>query len=76
MIYTIHYILYLRQKIFDLYSEGISKEEATLLFSKVLQKGDTGYYINTLNYLISTIAYFDKDIPLLNLTDTYNQNKL
>ncbi len=74
--YKIKYIYNAVKKISDLYSEGISKEEATLLFSKVLQKGDTGYYINTLNYLISTIAYFDKDIPLLNLTDTYNQNTI
>ena len=72
--YKIKYIYNAVKRISDLYSEGISKEEATLLFGKVLKSGDTGSYINTLNYLISVIAYFDNNIPSLELTSTYNEN--
>ena len=43
------------KKISDLYSEGISIDEASLLFNTVLKKGDTGQYISTLNYLINVI---------------------
>ena len=66
--YKIKYIYNAVKKISDLYSEGISIEEATLLFNRVLQLGDEGQYIRTLNYLINVISYFDSSIPFLNLS--------
>ena len=72
--YKIKYIYNAVKKISDIYSEGISKEEATLIFKTQLELGDSGPYIRTLNYLLSVIAYFDNDIPFYNIKDVYNQN--
>ena len=51
-----------------MYSEGISIDEATLLFNKNLKLGDSGQYIRTLNYLINVVSYFDSSIPFLDLS--------
>lgn len=66
--YKIKYVYNAVKKISDLYSEGISIDEATLLFKDKLELGDVGYYINTLNYLLNVVSYFDSSIPFLNLT--------
>lgn len=66
--YKIKYVYNAVKEISDLYSEGISIDEATLLYNKQLQLGDTGSYIRTLNYLINVVSYFDSEIPFLNLT--------
>ena len=73
--YRIKYLYNAVKKISDLYSEGISIDEATLLFNRNLQLGDTGQYIRTLNYLINVISYFDSSIPFLNLnTDVFTED--
>lgn len=65
--YKIKYIYNAVKKISDLYSEGISVDEATLLFNRTLQQGDSGQYIKTLHYLLNVISYFDSSIPFLDL---------
>ena len=65
--YKIKYIYNAVKKISDLYSEGISIDEASLVFNRVLQKDDSGQYITTLNYLINVISYFDSSLPFLDL---------
>lgn len=65
--YKIKYLYNAVKKISDLYSEGISVDEATLLFKQKLELGDTGNYIRTLNYLINIVSYFDSQIPFLDL---------
>ena len=73
--YRIKYLYNAVKKISDLYSEGISIDEATLLFNKNLQIGDSGQYIKTLNYLINVISYFDSSIPFLDLSeDIFNDD--
>ena len=66
--YKIKYIYNAVKKISDIYSEGISIEEASLVFSKKLVLGDKGNFIRALNYYLNTIAYFDDDIPYLELS--------
>lgn len=66
--YKIKYVYNAVKKIADLYSEGISIEEASLIFKRQLELGDTGQYINTLNYLINVVSYFDSSIPFLDLS--------
>lgn len=66
--YKIKYLYNAVKKISDLYSEGISIDEATLLFNRQLQLGDSGQYINTLHYLLNVISYFDSSIPFLDLS--------
>ena len=73
--YRIKYIYNAVKKISDLYSEGISIDEASLLFNRQLQLGDTGQYIRTLNYLINVVSYFDSSLPFLDLKgDVFNDN--
>ncbi len=73
--YKIKYVYNAVKKISDLYSEGISVDEASLLFKKVLQLGDNESYIRTLNYLLNTISYFDASIPFLDLKgNLFNEN--
>ena len=72
--YKIKYLYNAVKNISDLYSEGITLDEAQLLFSKTLQKGESGTGVQTLNYLLSVIAYFDSDIPFLEVTNQFNDN--
>ena len=65
--YRIKYIYNAVKKISDLHSEGISVEEATLLFKKVLQEGDNEPYILVLKYLLNVVSYFDASLPYLDL---------
>ena len=66
--YKIKYLYNAVKNIADLYSEGISVDEATLIYNPTLQYGDKGNYLLPLNYLLNTVAYFDSsDIPFLNL---------
>lgn len=48
----------------ELYSEGITPEEADRLYPKVLQLGDTGQFVQQMQYLLAVIAYFNNQIPL------------
>lgn len=66
--YKIKYIYNAVKRIADIYSEGITIDEATLLFNKRLQYGDSGEYLKALNYYLNVISYFDSDLPFLNLT--------
>lgn len=72
--YKIKYIYNSVKKISDLYSEGITANEAELLLGDSLKEGDTGIYVRTLSYLLSVIAYFDQDIPFYNINDVYNED--
>lgn len=65
--YKIKYLYNAVKKLSDLYSEGISIDEAKLVFNKQLKYGDEGYYIRTLNYFLNVISYFDQSIPFLEL---------
>lgn len=75
--YKIKYLYNAVKKISDLYSEGISFSEVTLTYPNTLELGSTGKYISELNYLLSTIAYFDSDIPFYELDgDIFNEDTL
>ncbi len=66
--YKIKYIYNAVKKISDIYSEGISIDEASLVFSKTVRLGDSGNFIRIINYYLNTIAYFDDEIPYLELS--------
>ncbi len=73
--YKIKYLYNAVKKISDLYTEGISIDEAKLVYEKQLEYGDSGYYITTLNYFLDVISYFDDNIPFLNLqSETFNND--
>ncbi len=48
----------------ELYSEGITPEEADRLYPAVLRLGDSGRLVREMQYLLAVIAYFDDRIPL------------
>lgn len=73
--YRIKYIYNAVKKISDLYSEGISIDEATLVFNNNLKLGDSGQYIRTVKYLLNVITYFDSSLPFLDLKgDLFDEN--
>ena len=61
--YKIKYLYNDVKNISNLYSEGISMEEVEMKYPMILQLGDKGIYIRDLHYLLNTIAYFDDNIP-------------
>ena len=72
--YRIKYIYNAVKKINDIYSEGISEEEATLEFKEKLEYSDTGPEIRALHYILGVISFFDPDLPLLDINGVFNQN--
>lgn len=72
--YKIKYLYNAVKKISSLYSEGISIEEAELIFPGTQQLGNTSKYIRAINYYLNVIAYFDNTIPFLDLKgETFNE---
>lgn len=72
--YKIKYLFTSVKKLEDLYGEGIKAEDVTVEFENSLGIGEKGDQVRLIHYFISTIAYFDEDIPLLELTNEYNKN--
>ena len=65
--YKIKYLYNAVKKISDIYSEGISLDEASLVYNQKLMIGDEGFYVRALNYYLNVISYFDDDLPFLDL---------
>lgn len=73
--YEVKYIYNAVKKVSDLYSEGITEEDVKLPFNETLEYGDNEPYVRVLNYLLNFIAFFDPDIPMLNLEgETFGEN--
>lgn len=72
--YKIKYIYNSVKQVASLYSEGISEDEAELAFQSSIKKGDSGNEVDTLNYLISIIAYLDPNIPFLDTGHDFSEN--
>lgn len=73
--YKIKYLYNAVKKISDIYSEGISIDEASLVYNQRLVFGDEGFYVRALNYYLNVIAYFDDDLPFLDLKgEKFNEN--
>ncbi len=70
--YKIKYVYTSVKKLSDLYSEGLSKDEAELLYNDELKYGDTGLDVAYLNYYLSAIAFVDNDIPSLKTNSVFN----
>lgn len=72
--YKIKYVYNSVKKLSDLYSEGLSEEEATFLYTDLLKYGDTGIEVEYIHYFLDAIAFLDKDIPRLPTNSIYNNN--
>ena len=74
--YKIKYIYNSVKKLSDIYSEGLSKEEATFLYEDELNYGDTGIEVEFIHYYLDAIAFLDRDIPRLKTNSIYNNNSI
>lgn len=74
--YKIKYVYTSVKKLSDLYSEGLTEEEATFLYTDRLDYGDTGIEVEYIHYFLDAIAFLDKDIPRLPTNSIYNNNTI
>ena len=74
--YKIKYVYTSVKKLSDLYSEGLTEEEATFLYTDQLDYGDTGIEVEYIHYFLDAIAFLDKDIPRLPTNSIYNNNTI
>ena len=74
--YKIKYVYTSVKKLSDLYSEGISREEATFLYTDRLEYGDTGIEVEYVHYFLDALAFLDRDIPRLPTNSIYTNNTI
>ena len=74
--YKIKYIYTSVKKLSDLYSEGLTKEEATFLYQDEINYGDTGIEVQYIHYYLNALSYLDADIPRLPINSIYNNNSI
>ena len=74
--YKIKYVYTSVKKLSDLYSEGLSIDEATFLYEDELNYGDTGIEVEYIHYFLDAIAFLDPDIPRLKTNSIYNDNSI
>ena len=72
--YRIKYIYNSVKKLSDIYSEGLSPEEADFSFKDVVKYRDTGIEVEFIHYYLGAIAFLDNDIPNLKTNSVYNDN--
>lgn len=74
--YKIKYVYTSVKKLSDLYSEGLTQEEATFLYEDELNYGDTGIEVEYVHYFLDAIAFLDNDIPRLKTNSIYSNNSI
>ena len=74
--YKIKYIYTSVKKLSDLYSEGLTDNDVTFLYTDKLEYGDTGIEVEYIHYFLDAIAFLDKDIPRLPTNSIYNNNTI
>ena len=74
--YKIKYIYTSVKKLSDLYSEGLTENDVTFLYTDKLSYGDTGIEVEYIHYFLDAIAFLDKDIPRLPTNSIYNNNTI
>ncbi|MBR4618286.1 MAG: peptidoglycan-binding protein [Bacilli bacterium] len=72
--YKIKYVYTSVKKLSDLYSEGITPQEANFLYKDELKYGDTGIEMEYVHYYLDAISFVDPDIPHLKTNSVFNDN--
>lgn len=72
--YKIKYIYNSVKKLGDLYSEGITEEEATFLYNDKLALGNSGIDVEYIHYFLDALAFLNPDIPRLQTNSIYSEN--
>ena len=74
--YKIKYVYTSVKKLADLYSEGLTQDEVTFLYTDKVEYGDTGIEVQYIHYFLDAIAFLDNDIPRLPTNSIYNNNTI
>lgn len=74
--YKIKYIYTSVKKLSDLYSEGLTLDEASFLYTDELNYGDTGIEVQYVHYFLDALAFLDNDIPRLKTNSVYSNNTI
>ncbi len=74
--YKIKYVYTSVKKLSDLYSEGLTQDEVTFLYTDKVEYGDTGIEVQYIHYFLDAIAFLDNDIPRLPTNSIYNNNTI
>ena len=74
--YKIKYVYTSVKKLSDLYSEGLTLDEATFLYTDELNYGDTGIEVEYVHYFLDALAFLDDDIPRLPTNSIYSNNTI
>lgn len=74
--YKIKYVYTSVKKLSDLYSEGLTEDEVTFLYTDRLDYGDTGIEVQYIHYYLDAISFLDPDIPRLPTNSIYNNNTI
>lgn len=74
--YKIKYVYTSVKKLSDLFSEGLTIDEATFLYNDKLSYGDTGIEVEFIYYFLDAIAFLDEDIPSLPVNNVYDDNMI
>ena len=74
--YKIKYVYTSVKKLSDLYSEGLTEEEATFLYQDKITYGETGIEVEYIHYFLNALAFLDPDIPRLPTNSIYNNNSI
>ena len=56
----------------ELEAEGLTEEDVSREFSVVLRPGSSGPEVRQIQYYLAVLAYFDDELPLLQLGGTYD----
>ena len=74
--YKIKYVYTSVKKLADLYSEGLTENDITFLYSDELDYGDTGIEVDQIHYYLNALSFLDPDIPNLPLSNVYDNNTI
>ena len=74
--YKIKYVYTSVKKLSDIYSEGLTQEEATFLYEDEIKYGDTGIEVEYIHYFLDAISFLDPDIPRLKTNSVYGDNTI
>ena len=74
--YKIKYVYTSVKKLADLYSEGLTQDEVTFLYTDKVEYGDTGIEVQYIHYFLDAIAFLDNDITRLPTNSIYNNNTI
>ncbi|MBE6872077.1 MAG: spore cortex-lytic protein [Ruminococcaceae bacterium] len=69
--YRIYYIYTSVRRLAELTAEVVTREEVERVFPRALQLGDTGRYVQTIQYYLAVIGYSSETIPQVSIDGVF-----